>query len=63
MRNHHTSQHLHAKFGRYRYKRLLLGAAPEGDMFQRKIDEISKDLPNVFDITVDILVMKHSNFD
>ena len=43
------------KFGRYKYKRLLFGADPVGDMFQRKIDEIFKDLPNVFDIADDIL--------
>ena len=35
-------------FGRYRYKRLQFGTAPAGDMFQQKIDEIFKDLPNVF---------------
>ena len=30
------------QFGRNRYKWLPFGAAPEGDMFQRKIDEIFK---------------------
>ena len=30
------------QFGRYKYKRLLFGAAPTVDMFQRKIDEILK---------------------
>ena len=29
---------------------------PAGDMFQRKIDEIFKDMPNVFGIADDILV-------
>ena len=43
--------------GRYRYKRLPFGAASTGDMFQHKIDEIFKDLPNVFGITDDILVV------
>ena len=43
-------------FSRYRCKRLPLQAAPAGDMFQRKIDKISKDLPNVFNIADDILV-------
>ena len=43
--------------GRYRYKRLPLGAAPAGYMLQRKIDEIFKDLPNVFGISDDILVV------
>ena len=32
----------------------MFGAAPLGDMFQRKIDEIFKDLPNVFSIADDI---------
>ena len=45
------------QFGRCRYKRLLFGAAPAGDIFQRKIDEIFKELPNVFDIADDILVV------
>ena len=45
------------QFGRYRYKILLFGAAPTGDMFQHKIDEIFKNLPNVFGITDDILVV------
>ena len=44
------------QFGRYRYKRLPFGAAPPGDMFKRKIDEIFKDLLNVFSIVDDILV-------
>ena len=33
------------------------GAAPTGDMFPRKIGKIFKDLPNVFGITDDILVV------
>ena len=33
------------------------GAAPTGDMFQRKIDKIFKDLPVVFGIGDDILVV------
>ena len=44
-------------FARYRYKQLPFGAAPEGDMFQCKIDEISNDMPNVFGIADDILVI------
>ena len=44
------------QFGRNRSKRLPFGAAPVGDMFQRKMDEIFKDLPNVFGIAGDILV-------
>ena len=42
-------------FGRYRYKRLLFRT--EGDMFQRKIDEIFKDFPHVFSFVDDILVV------
>ena len=44
-------------FGRYRYKQLLFGAAPAGDMFQYKIDEIFNDMLNVFGIADDILVI------
>ena len=43
-----------SQFGRYRYKLLPFGAAPAGDMFRRKIDEIFKDCPNVFSIVDDI---------
>ena len=44
------------QFGRYRYKRLTFGVVLAGEMFQRKIDEIVKDMPNVFGIANDILV-------
>ena len=60
-RDHHTSQHLHAKFGRYRYKRLPFGSAPAEDMFQQKIDEIFKYIPNVFGIADDILVVGYDS--
>ena len=43
-------------FHRYRYKHLSFGAAPVGDMFQHKID-IFNDMPNVFGIADDILVI------
>ena len=33
-------------FGWYQHKQLLFGAAPAGDMFQCKIDEIFSDMPN-----------------
>ena len=36
------------QLGRYRYVTLLFGAMPAGDMFHKKIDEIFKELPNVF---------------
>ena len=44
------------QFGQYRYKQLPFGAALAGVMLQRKIDEIFKDMPNVFGIVDDILV-------
>ena len=44
-------------FGRYRYKHLPFGAAPVGNMFQCKTDEIFNDMPNVFGIADDILVI------
>ena len=47
-------------FGRYWYKRLLFGAAPVGDMFQCKIDKILSDMPNVFGIVDDILVIGYN---
>ena len=47
-------------FGQYWYKWLLFGAAPVGDMFQCKIDEIFSDMPNVFGITDDILVIGYN---
>ena len=50
-------------FGRYRCKQLPFGAAPAGDMFQRKIDEIFKNIPNVFGIADDILVAGYDTDD
>ena len=45
------------QFGSYRYARLQIGAAPAGDMFHRKIDNIFKELQNVFEIADGILVV------
>ena len=45
------------QFGRYRYKHLPFGAALVGDMFQHKIDKIFNDIPNVFGIVDNILVV------
>ena len=45
--------------GRYRYKHLPFGAALAGDMFQCKLDEIFNDMPNIFDIADDILVIAY----
>ena len=47
-------------FGRYWYKRLPFGAAPVGNMFQCIIDEIFNDIPNVFGIADDILVIGYN---
>ena len=46
------------QFGRYRYKYLPFRA---GNMFQHKIDEIFNDMPNVFGIADDILVVGYDN--
>ena len=44
-------------FGRYQYKHLPFGGVPLGYMFQHKIDEIFNDMPNVFGIADNILVI------
>ena len=44
-------------FGRYLYKCLPFGAAQGGDMFQHKTDEIFNDMPNVFGIADDTLII------
>ena len=44
-------------FGRYRYKCLPFRAAPASNLFQCKIDEIFNDMPHVFGIAGDILVI------
>ena len=49
-------------FGRYQYKCLPFGAAPVGNMFQHKIDEIFNDMPNVFGIADDILVIGYDKY-
>ena len=46
-------------FGRYHYKHLPFGAVLVVNMFQRKIDKIFNDSPNVFGIADDILVIGH----
>ena len=47
-------------FHRYHYKHLPFGAAPVGDMFQKKINKIFNDIPNVFGIADDILVIGYN---
>ena len=44
-------------FCRYWYKHLQFGAAPVGNMFQCKINEIFNDMPNIFGIADNSLVM------
>ena len=44
-------------FGRYHYKYLPFGTVPVGNMFQRKIDKLFNDIPKVFRIADDILVI------
>ena len=44
-------------FGWYHYKRLAFGAAPVGNMLQCKIDKIFSDMPKIFGIADDILVI------
>ena len=49
------------QLGRERYKRLPFEAAPAGDISQCKTDEIFKDLPNVFGIVDNILVVGYDS--
>ena len=43
--------------GRYSHKWLPFGVDPPDDMFQRKLHKIFNELPNVFGIADDILVV------
>ena len=47
-------------FGRYWYKCLPLEAVPGGNMFQHKIDKIFNDMPNVFGVADDMLVIGYN---
>ena len=49
------------QFGRYRYKWVPFGAASAGNMVQRKIYDIFKELPNMFVISDDIIVVGYDN--
>ena len=51
------------QFGRYRYKKLPFGVGLTHDMFQWKINEIFKNLLNVFGIAGDILVVGYNSDD
>ena len=48
-------------FGRCRYKQFLFGAVPAGDMFQHKKGEKFSDMPNVFGIAGNILVIVYDD--
>ena len=49
--------HICMSIGSYKFTRLPFGTVPAGDMFQQKINEIFKDLPNVFGIADGILMV------
>ena len=49
------------QFGRYRYNRLPFRAVPGDDMFQHKIHKIFNEMPNVFGIMDDILVIGYTD--
>ena len=46
---------------RYIYKMLQFIAAPAGDMFQIKIDEIFRKVPKAFSVADDILIVGHED--
>ena len=46
-------------FGRYRFTKLPFRVVLAGEMFQQKIDEIFKDLQDIFGITCDILIVRY----
>ena len=50
-------------FGRFRPKRLPFGVKVSQDIFQRKLDEILRDIPNVAGIADDILVFGSSDIE
>ena len=46
---------------KYRYKQLPFGAVPAGNIFLQKIDEIFNDMPSVFGIADDIIVVGYKD--
>ena len=50
------------QFGRCRYTKLPLDVCLAGDMFQRKIDETFKELPGVFGIADDNLIVGYDRY-
>ena len=50
---------LACQFGRYRFTLLQFRVVPAGNVFQQKIDEIFKGLPNVFGIANGILIVSY----
>ena len=49
------------QFGMYRFIKLPFGVALAGDMYQRKINEIFKGLPNIFGKAYDILIVGYDD--
>ena len=43
-------------FGRYRFKRLPFGVCVSQDIFQRKLDDVYRNIPNVTNIADDIII-------
>ena len=57
MGDDHTSQHLDANLGDKDTRDCCLELSPQGIYSKRETDEIVKNLPNVFGIAGDILVV------
>ena len=55
MKDHYLTT-FSCQLSRYRYKQSPFGAAPTGARFLREIDEIFKEVTNVFGIAGDILL-------
>ena len=45
------------QFGRYRHARLAFSAPTAGNMFQQKVNAIFKDIPNIFGVVDDFLIV------
>ena len=49
------------QLGRFIYVRLVYGTAPTGDMFQRKVYKIFREIPNIFGIADEILAASYND--
>ena len=56
MRNHNIYSHFHVNLAGIDTE-IPFGTALEEDMFQRKIDDIFKEIPNIFSIAYDISIV------